>query len=125
MSTDSKWSKQEACFAHVTQSWLAVNHNTSITSGEKFQCSKCIALARGLGSCQSNLCNSRGYEQLQKFKDSLKDCFENVNIKNFSRVYTKKVFDLTHCERKLVYPQQDRQVCVVKIQVGQETLIRL
>ena len=35
-----------------------------------------------LGSCQSNLCNSWGYERLQKSKDSLKDCFENVNIYN-------------------------------------------
>ena len=35
-----------------------------------------------LGSSQSNLCNSWGYERLQKSKDSLKDCFENVNIYN-------------------------------------------
>ena len=28
------WSKQEACFARATQVWLAVNHNTSVTSGE-------------------------------------------------------------------------------------------
>ena len=26
--------QQEACFAHVTRVWLAVNHNTSVTSGE-------------------------------------------------------------------------------------------
>ena len=26
--------KQEACFARVTQVWHAVNHKTSITSGE-------------------------------------------------------------------------------------------
>ena len=26
---DSQWSKQEACFAHATQVWLAVNHNTN------------------------------------------------------------------------------------------------
>ena len=26
--------QQEACFARATQMWLAVNHNTSITSGE-------------------------------------------------------------------------------------------
>ena len=26
--------QQEACFARVTQVWLAVNYNTSITSGE-------------------------------------------------------------------------------------------
>ena len=25
MNTDSQWRKQEACFAHATQVWLAVN----------------------------------------------------------------------------------------------------
>ena len=57
-----------------------VAHNTSVTSGEWVRCSKRIARASELGSCQSNLCNSWGYERLQKSKDSLKDCFENVNI---------------------------------------------
>ena len=32
LNTDSQWSKQEACFARATQVWLAVNHNTSVTS---------------------------------------------------------------------------------------------
>ena len=75
--TDSQLSKQEACCARASASlvWLAVNHNTSITSGELVQCLKRIAQASELGSCQSNLCNSRGYERLQKSKDSLKDCF--------------------------------------------------
>ena len=31
---DSQWSKQEACLAHAARVRLAVNHNTSITSGE-------------------------------------------------------------------------------------------
>ena len=26
--------QQEACFASANQVWLAVNHNTSVTSGE-------------------------------------------------------------------------------------------
>ena len=34
VNTDSQWSKQEACFARATRMWLAVNHNTSVTSGE-------------------------------------------------------------------------------------------
>ena len=34
MNTDSKWSKQEACFAHASLVWLTVNHNTSVTSGK-------------------------------------------------------------------------------------------
>ena len=29
-----KWSKHEACFARATLVWLAVNHNTHVTSGE-------------------------------------------------------------------------------------------
>ena len=33
--------------------WLAVNHNTSITSGELFRFSKRIARASELDSCQS------------------------------------------------------------------------
>ena len=41
--------------------WLAVNHNTSITSGEWVRCSKRIARASERGSCQSNLCNWWGY----------------------------------------------------------------
>ena len=32
MNTGSLWSKQEACFAHATSVWLAVNHNISVTS---------------------------------------------------------------------------------------------
>ena len=36
MNTDSQGSKQEACVARTTQVWLADNHNTSVTSGDKF-----------------------------------------------------------------------------------------
>ena len=56
--TNSEWSKQEACFARGTGVWLTVNHNTSVNSGESARCSKPIAQASELGSCQSNLCNS-------------------------------------------------------------------
>ena len=45
--------KEEACFARATQVWLAVNHNTGVTSGERIRCSKRIARASELGSCQS------------------------------------------------------------------------
>ena len=34
VNTDSQWSKQEACFERAAQVRLAVNHNTSVTSGE-------------------------------------------------------------------------------------------
>ena len=33
--------------------------------------------------CQSNLYHSSGYERLQKSKDALKACFENVNITTY------------------------------------------
>ena len=42
MNTYSQWSKQEACFACATQVWLAVNHNTNVTSGEKIRCSSVL-----------------------------------------------------------------------------------
>ena len=32
----SQWSKQEACFAHATRVWVAVDHNSSNTSGKWF-----------------------------------------------------------------------------------------
>ena len=60
--------------------WLAVSHNISITFGEWVRCSKLIARTSELCSCQWNLCNLWGYGRLEISKDSLKDCFENVNI---------------------------------------------
>ena len=68
VNTDSRWSKQKACFARATQVWLAVNHNTSVTSGERVRFSKRIARVSEFGSCQSNLCFSWGYvyKRLQK-----------------------------------------------------------
>ena len=63
---DNQWSKQEACFACAYQVLFAVIHNTSVTSGEWVQCLKRIARESKLGSCQSNLCHSWGYERLQK-----------------------------------------------------------
>ena len=93
MNTDCQWSNQEACFGRATRVWLAVNHNTSVTSGKWAHCWKHITWACELGSCQTNACNSWGYEQLQKSKDSLKDCFENVNIIlwNFGAAYSELV----------------------------------
>ena len=42
------------CFARATQVWLAVNQNTRVISGEFIRCSRRIARANELGSCQSN-----------------------------------------------------------------------
>ena len=53
-----QWSRHDACFAYATQLRLAVKHNTSITSGACVRCSKRIARASELGSCQSNVCTS-------------------------------------------------------------------
>ena len=81
----SQWSKQEAWFACATQ--VCNNHNTSITSCEWLRCSESIGRESELGSCQSNLCKSWGYERLQKnYNASLKDLFENVNIMKWSWV---------------------------------------
>ena len=48
----------------LVQVWIAVNHSTSVIIGEWSWCSKRIARAIELGSCQSNLCNSWSYERL-------------------------------------------------------------
>ena len=48
VNTLSQRRKQEACFACASRVWLAVNHNTSVTSGEWVWCSKRIARAIGL-----------------------------------------------------------------------------
>ena len=47
----------------------------------KAYCTGQLYVASKLVSCQSNLRSSWGYKRLQKSKDSLKDCFENVNIR--------------------------------------------
>ena len=77
---DSQLSKQDACFACANQVCLTVNHKTSVTSSKWIWFSKRFAWASVLGSCQSYLCHSWGCERLQKSKESLKACFENVNI---------------------------------------------
>ena len=41
----------------------------------------CTTWVSELGTCQSNVCYSWAYERLQKSKDSLKNCFENVNMR--------------------------------------------
>ena len=62
---------------------LTVNHNTSGTSGEWIRCAKLIAWASELGSCQSNFMLFMRLWAVAKYKDSLKACFENVNISKY------------------------------------------
>ena len=69
MNTDSQWSKQEACFACVTQVWLIVNHNTSVTSGELIRCLKCIAQQESLAAVN----------QIYVFHEAMKGC-KNLKI---------------------------------------------
>ena len=70
VKAESYWSIQEACFACVTQVSLAVNHNTSVTSGEWIRCLKRIAQAYVNMADVHQI--SWGYEQLKESKDSLK-----------------------------------------------------
>ena len=77
MNTDSQWSKQEACFACATRCQsLHQCHFWRMNSMFEVYCS--IARASELGSCQIYFF----HEAMKGFKnlDSLKACFENVNI---------------------------------------------
>ena len=79
-------------------------------------CSKCIARACELGSCQSNLCSSWGYERLQKSKDSLKDCFENVNYIFLKNQWKRKLniiwkIMFSGCKHFLGWPDLQRKWC--------------
>ena len=58
---------------------LSITTPVALMANE-FRCSKRIAPAMSLAAVNQITCNSLRYEQLQKSKDSLKDCFENVNI---------------------------------------------
>ena len=90
--------------------WLAVNHNTSATS---IRYSKRSARASKLGSCQSNLGLSSGYERLQKSKNSLKACFESVNILVFRHT--------VHCIMLKLMPN----LCTSGIVLNEENQINL
>ena len=70
---DSQWSKQEACFARATQVWLAINHNNSGKSMLEAYCT-----GKWDWQLLIKLCNSWGYNRLQKSNDSLKACFEKM-----------------------------------------------
>ena len=68
VNTDSQWSKYKACFARVFQVWLAVNQNTSVTSGEWMRCSKHIARASGLAAVNQSYAfhkNTNGCKNLK------------------------------------------------------------
>ena len=70
MNTDSQWSTQEAiCFARATQVSLAVNHNTSVTSGERIR-------VRSVLQGQVSLA---AVNQIDVFHEAMNDC-KNLKI---------------------------------------------
>ena len=77
MNTDSKWSKQEACFERAMRCGsLSIIIPVSLLANVRSALHGQVSLA----TVNQILCDSWGYERLQKSKDSLKACFENVNI---------------------------------------------
>ena len=71
MNTDSQWSKREACFARVAQVWLAVNPNTSVTSGESIRCWQRIA--------RQNKVSLAAVNQIYVFHEAMSGC-KNLKI---------------------------------------------
>ena len=68
-------------FLHVRLKCGSLLITTSVSLLEMSSKSKRFAWTSELGSHQMNLvCNSWVYERFQKSKDSVKVCFENVNI---------------------------------------------
>ena len=70
--------------------WLAVNHNTSVTSGDEFDVQSALHGQVSLAAVNHVLCDSWDYEWLQKSKNSLKASFENVNINLMLYLYNPK-----------------------------------
>ena len=64
--------------------WLAVNHNTSITSDEWV---RNVLHGQVSSAAVNQICVIHGaMNGCKKSKDSLKDCFENVNIRTITQV---------------------------------------
>ena len=72
MNTDSQWSKQEACFAHATQVWLAVNHNTSALLVNEFD----------VRSILHRQVSSAAVNQIYVFHEAMDGCKKNKNTKD-------------------------------------------
>ena len=67
---DSQWNKQEACFACATQVWLAVNHATSVTSGNEFDVK---------AHCKGQV-NLAAVNQIYEIHEAMKGCKKNLKI---------------------------------------------
>ena len=79
MNTDSQWSKQEACFAHATQVWLAVNITPVSLLANEFNVPSVLHGQVSLAAVNQIYVFHESMNELQKSKDSLKACFGNVN----------------------------------------------
>ena len=80
MNTDSLWSKQEAYFPRAALVWLDVNHNTSVTFGDEFAVLRVLHGQVSLAVVNQICVIHEAKYSCKKFNDSLKACFENVNI---------------------------------------------
>ena len=78
VNTGSQWSKQEACFTRATQMWLAVNHNTRI----KFDVRSVLHGQVSMAAVNQIYVIHHAMNGCKNLKNSLKDCFENVNIRS-------------------------------------------
>ena len=58
LNTDSQWSKQEVCFACVTQVWLTVNHTPVSLLAKEFDVQSVLHGQVRLAAVNQNLCNS-------------------------------------------------------------------
>ena len=73
MNMDSQSSKQEARFTRATQVWLAVNHKLVSFLANEFYVRSVLH-----GQVTLEAVDQMYVERLQKSKDLLKACFENV-----------------------------------------------
>ena len=78
VNTGSLWSKQEACFTRATQMLLAVNHNTSV----KFDVRSVLHGQVRLTAVNQTYVIHDALNGCKNLKNSLKACFENVNIQS-------------------------------------------
>ena len=80
MNTDSQWGKQEACFVRAYQVWLAVNHNTSVTSGNESDVQSELHGQVSFVAVNQIYVIHEAMNGCKKSNDPLKACYENVNI---------------------------------------------
>ena len=78
MNTGNQWGKRKACFTRATPMWLAVNHNTSV----KFDVRSVLHGQVSLAAVNKIYVIHDAMNGYKNLKNSLKACFENVNIQS-------------------------------------------